>query len=396
MAKRDYYEVLGVSKDASADDLKRAYRKLAMQYHPDRNPDDPKAAENFKEAAEAFDVLKDENKKARYDRYGHSGMHSGGYNEPDFQNVSFEDIFSRFGDIFGGGFGGGGGGGFEDIFGGGGGRGRSRSQRQVGRPGNDLKLSINLSLDEIAFGTEKTLKVKKHIKCTTCSGSGAETDADFMTCGTCNGIGEVRQVSRTMFGQFVNVQPCPTCYGEGRTIKNKCSKCSGEGRVKGEETVKVKIPSGVSSGNYITLRTQGNAGIRGGEAGNLIVLLEEQEHKDFKRDGNDIYHDLTISVADAILGTEVEVPTLRGFAKIKIEEGTQPNKLLRMRDKGIIGLNSSVAGDQYVRVNIYIPTELSTEDRKKVESLRQSKHFDPKRIETKEKSFFDKIKDVFH
>jgi molecular chaperone DnaJ len=337
-------------------------------------------------------VLKDENKKARYDRFGHSGLHSGGFNEPDFQNVSFEDIFSRFGDIFGGSFGGGG---FDDFFGGGG-RGRARSQRSVGRPGNDLKLSINLTLEEIAFGTEKTLKVKKFIQCTTCNGSGAESDSDFMTCGTCNGMGEVRQVSRTMFGQFVNVQPCPTCYGEGRVIKNKCKKCDGEGRVKGEETVKVKIPSGVSSGNYITLRSQGNAGIRGGEAGSLIVLLEEQEHKHFKREGNDIYYDLTVSVADAILGTEVEVPTLRGFAKIKVEEGTQPGKLLRLRDKGIIGLNSSVAGDQYVRVNVYIPTDLSSDDRKKVEALRNSKHFDPKHIETKEKSFFEKIKDVFH
>ncbi|TNE70912.1 molecular chaperone DnaJ [bacterium] len=388
MSKRDYYEVLGVSKDASVEDIKRAYRKLAMKYHPDRNPDDPSASENFKEAAEAFDVLKDENKRARYDRFGHSGLHSGGFNEPDFQNVSFEDIFSRFGDIFGG-----------DIFGGdmfGGGRGRARSQRSVGRPGNDLKINITLTIDEIAFGTEKTLKVKKSIKCTQCNGSGAQSDADYMTCNTCSGMGEVRQVSRTMFGQFVNVQPCPTCYGEGRIIKNKCSKCAGEGRVKGEETVKVKIPSGVSNGNYITLRGQGNAGIRGGESGNLIVLLEEKEHPDFARDGNDIYHDLTISVADAILGTDVEVPTLKGKAKIKVESGTQPGKLLRMKGKGIIGLNSTVAGDQYVRVNVYIPTDLSSDDRKKVESLRLSKHFDPKSIETKEKSFFDKIKDVFH
>jgi molecular chaperone DnaJ len=389
MAKRDYYEVLGVSKDASADDIKRAYRKLAMKYHPDRNPDDPSAAENFKEAAEAFDVLKDENKRARYDRFGHSGLHSGGFNEPDFQNVSFEDIFSRFGDIFGG-----------DIFGGdmfgGGGRGRARSQRSVGRPGNDLKINIALTLDEIAFGTEKTLKVKKNIVCTQCSGSGAQTDADYMTCSTCNGMGEVRQVSRTMFGQFVNVQPCPTCYGEGRIIRNKCSKCAGEGRVKGEETVKVKIPSGVSNGNYITLRGQGNAGIRGGESGNLIVLLEEKEHPDFTRDGNDIYHDLTISVADAILGTDLDVPTLKGRAKIKVESGTQPGKLLRLKGKGIIGLNSAVAGDQYIRVNVYIPTDLSSDDRKKVEALRMSKHFDPKHLDSKEKSFFEKIKDVFH
>lgn len=388
MSKRDYYEVLGVSKDASAEEIKRAYRKLAMKFHPDRNPDDESASEKFKEAAEAFDVLKDENKRARYDRFGHSGLHSGGFNEPDFQNVSFDDIFSRFGDIFGGDI-------FGDVFSGAQ-QGRSRSQRQVGRPGNDLKITIKLTLNDIAFGTEKTLKVRKSIPCSKCNGSGAETDADFMTCNTCNGMGEVRQVSRTMFGQFVNVQPCPTCQGEGRVVRNKCSKCYGEGRIKGEETVKVKIPSGVSNGNYITLRGQGNAGVRGGSNGNLIVLLEEVEHEDFSRDGNDIYHDLTISVADAILGTEIEVPTLKGKAKIKIESGTQPNKLLRMKGKGIMGLNSSVAGDQYVRVNVYIPTELSSDDRKKVEALRHSKHFDPMHLETKEKSFFEKVKDIFH
>jgi len=382
--KRDYYEVLDVKKDASADEIKKAYRKKAMELHPDRNPDDPNAETKFKEAAEAFDVLKDDNKRARYDRYGHSGLHSGGYNEPDFQNVSFEDIFSRFGDIFG-----------SDMFGGFGGQTRSRSQRRVGQPGDDMKLRLKLTLDEIAFGTEKTLKIKKHISCRKCNGSGAESSEDFMTCGTCNGVGQVRQVSNTMFGQFVNVQTCPTCYGEGRVIKNKCTSCGGEGRVKGEETVKVKIPSGVSNGNYITLRGQGNAGIRGGEPGNLLVIIEEAENDTFRREGDDIFFDLQLSVADAILGTEIEVPTLKGKAKLKVEPGTQPGKLLRMKGKGIIGLNTKTPGDQFVEVHVYIPTNLTDAERKNVEALKGGKNFDPASRGDQKKDFFSKIKDVF-
>jgi len=382
--KRDYYEVLGVSKSASAEEIKKAYRKKAMELHPDRNPNDPTAETRFKEAAEAFDVLKDPDKRARYDRFGHSGLHSGGFSEPDFQNVSFEDIFSRFGDIFGG-----------DIFGGFAGGGRSRSQRRVGQPGDDMKLRLKLSLDEIAFGTEKTLKIKKHITCRKCEGTGAETRDDFMTCSTCSGTGQVRQVSNTMFGQFVNVQTCPTCYGEGRVIRNKCSSCSGEGRVRGEETVKVKIPSGVAEGNYLTLRGQGNAGIRGGEAGNLIVMIEEEASDLFRRDGDDIYYELSLSVSDAILGTEVEVPTLKGKARLKIEAGTQPGKLLRLKGKGIIGLNSKQAGDQYVELTVYIPTHLTDAERGHIEALRNSKNFDPAAKNGKGKDFFSKIKDVF-
>lgn len=382
--KKDYYEVLGVARDASDDVIKKAYRKKAMELHPDRNPDDPTAEARFKEAAEAFDVLKDPDKRARYDRYGHSGLHSGGYSEPDFQNVSFEDIFSRFGDIFG-----------NDMFGGFGNQGRARSQRRVGQPGDDMKLRLKLTLEEIAFGTEKTLKIKKHITCKTCTGSGAQTSDDFMTCSTCNGVGQVRQVSNTMFGQFVNVQTCPTCYGEGRVIKNKCTACGGEGRVRGEETVKVKIPSGVANGNYITLRGQGNAGIRGGDPGNLLVIIEEAENETFRREGDDIFYTLQLSVSDAILGTEVEVPTLKGKAKLKVEHGTQPGKLLRMKGKGIIGLNSKVAGDQFVEVNVYIPTNLTDAERKQVEALKGAKNFDPASRSDQKKDFFSKIKDVF-
>ena len=384
---KDYYEILGVDKNASDSEIKKAYRKMAMKYHPDRNKGDDDAERKFKEASEAYDVLKDPQKRARYDQYGHSGLHSGGFNERDFHDINIEDIFSQFGDIFG-----------SDIFGGAGGRGgrsRSRARRSTGQRGNDMKLNIELTLEEIAFGTEKKLKVKKQVKCDACEGTGAETSDDFETCSTCNGMGEVRQVNKTMFGQFVNVQACPKCNGEGRIIRNKCSKCNGQGRVTGKETVKVRIPAGVSSGNYITMRNSGNAGIRGGEAGDLIVLIEEKEHEKFERDKNDIYHDLVLSIPDATLGTEVEVPTLKGKAKLKIDEGTQPGKLLRMKGRGIQGLNGTGTGDQYIRINVYIPKDLSSEEKTKIASLKEADNFDPVHKKESKKGFFSKIKDVF-
>lgn len=385
MSKRDYYDVLGVSKDASQDEIKKAYRKRAMKFHPDRNSDDPEAEEKFKEASEAYEVLRDEESRRRYDQFGHQGVNGGFRGTGGFENVGFEDIFSRFGEIFGSDFG--------DMFGGG--RGRSRGRRSPGQPGSDMKLRIELSLEEIAFGAEKKLKVKKQVTCDHCNGTGAETEDDYQTCSTCNGMGEVRQVHKTMLGQMVNVQPCPECRGDGRNITNKCSKCNGEGRYKGEETVKVRIPSGVSSGNYITLRGKGNAGRRGGEAGSLIVLIEEKEHEHFERDGNDVYYDLVLSMPDAILGTQVEVPTLKGKAKVKIEAGTQPGKLLRMKEKGIHGLNNSGLGDQLIRVNVYMPESLSAEERKHIEALRGKENFDAANRDDTGKGFFSKIKDVF-
>jgi molecular chaperone DnaJ len=386
MSKRDYYEVLGVSKSADETELKKAYRKLAMKYHPDRNKGDAAAEKKFKEASEAYDVLRDPQKRQRYDQFGHAGVNGGGFGSSDFGSANFEDIFSHFSDIFGGDFFGG------DPFGG---RSQSRRRRGTGRPGEDMKLRVPLSMEEIAEGVEKTLKVKKHVKCESCNGSGAETDSDYETCSTCNGMGEVRQVSRTMFGQFVNVQPCHTCNGEGRIIRNKCKTCGGEGRHRSEEKIKVNIPSGVATGNYITLRRQGNAGIRGGEPGDLIVLIEEKEHEYFQREGNDIYYDLMISIPDAVLGTEVEVPTLKGKAKVKIEAGTQPGKLLRMKERGIRGLNNSGIGDQFIKMNVYIPKDLTSDERKHIEALRGEEHFDPESAKEREKSFFSKIKDVF-
>ena len=389
MSKRDYYEVLGVTKGVSEAELKKAYRKLAMKYHPDRNKGDADAEIKFKEAAEAYEILRDPQKRAQYDQFGHAGM--GGQGGFGGGNMDFdvEDIFSRFGDIFGGGFFG------EDMFSGGG-RGRSRGRRrEPGTPGSDLKIRIPLSLEEIAFGAEKKLKVKKQLICDTCTGTGAASDSDFETCSTCNGLGEVRQVTRTMLGQMVNVQACPTCQGEGRIIRNKCTSCSGEGRTNGEETIKVNIPSGVSDGNYLTLRGQGNAGRRGGSAGDLIVLIQETPHEHFKRDGNNIYYDLTLTIPQAVLGAAVEVPTLKGKAKLRIEEGTQPGKLLRMRGKGIIGLNGSGEGDQYVRLNVYIPKKLTEKERTAIESLQGNDNFATSNQTEEDKGFFSKMKDVF-
>jgi molecular chaperone DnaJ len=385
MTKRDYYEVLGVNKGVDEAELKRAYRKLAMKYHPDRNANDPEAEKKFKEAAEAFDVLKDPDKRARYDQFGHDGLRGAGGFGADFQDVSFEDIFSRFSDIFGG-----------DIFGGmGGAQGRSRRRNGTGQPGEDMKVRLHLTLEEIAFGTEREIKVKKNIACNECGGTGADSEDDFMTCDTCNGVGEVRQVTRTMFGQFVNVQPCPTCHGEGRTIRNKCKKCHGNGRIKGEETVKIEIPSGVTKGNYISLRGQGHAGIRGGEPGTLIVLIEEKEHEHFRRDGDDIYYDLNVSIPDAVLGVMTEVPTLKGKARIKIDPGTQPGKMLRMKEKGIKGLNTHKYGDQYVRVNVFIPTKLSEEEKKHIQTLSKSKNFNPAHSKEARENLFERVKSVF-
>ncbi|MFU8811499.1 MAG: molecular chaperone DnaJ [Balneolaceae bacterium] len=389
MSKRDYYEILGVDKNADETVLKKAYRKLAMKYHPDRNKGDAEAEKKFKEASEAYDVLRDPQKRQRYDQFGHAGMNGGGFGGgADYGNADFEDIFSRFSDIFGG-----------DIFGGGDpfgrGGGQSRGRRSSGQRGADMKVRVELTLEEIAEGTEKTLKIKKQKECNECNGTGAETDGDFETCSTCNGMGEVRQVSRTMFGQFVNVQPCPSCRGEGRIIRNKCTTCSGEGRTRGEEKVKMNIPSGVSKGNYITLRGQGNAGVRGGGAGDLIVLIEEKEHKHFTRDGNDIYYDLHLSIPDVVLGATQEVPTLKGKAKVKIEPGTQPGKLLRMKERGIQGLNNRGRGDQYIKVNVYVPKDLTDSEREHIEALRGQDHFDPANAADREKSFFSKIKDVF-
>ena len=394
MTKRDFYEILGVNRNATNDEIKSNYRKMAMKYHPDRNPGDKEAEDKFKEAAEAYEVLMDPNKRARYDQFGHEGMRGTDFH--GFDNVG--DIFSAFSDIFN--FGGGSI--FDDFFGSSRSH-RGRKYRSPGIQGSDLKITIHLSLEEVAEGTEKILKIKRYNKCEVCNGTGAKSASGTVECSTCNGSGEIRQVSRSMFGQFINVQVCPACNGEGRVIKDKCPNCSGEGRVKGEYTVKVTIPAGVSSGNYIPLRGQGNNGVRGGQSGDLIVVIEEEPHKFFKRDEDDILFDLTISITEAVLGAEIEIPVLGGTVMLKIEPGTQPGKILRLRDKGIRHLNHSGRGDQLVRINIFIPNKINSKDKELFKELSRSENMKTKpgksgthsKDSSGSKSFFNRVKNSF-
>ena len=383
---RDYYEVLGVERNASPEELKKAYRKLAMKYHPDRNPDDAEAESAFKEAAEAYEVLSDPAKRQRYDQFGHAGVKGNGAGAgAGFHDIN--DIFSAFGDIFGGGSI------FDEMFGG---RGRPRGPRQ-GRAGSDLRIKLGLTLEEVAEGAEKKIKVKKHVACEVCDGSGAEGgQSGYDTCSMCQGVGELRQVSRSVFGQFVNVQPCPNCGGEGRTIRKPCVECKGDGRVKGEETLTINVPAGVLEGNYLTMRGGGNAGLRGGPAGDLRIEIEEVPHEHFSREGLDIYYDCHISVPDAALGTEVEVPTLKGRARVQIDPGMQSGRILRMRGRGLPELNASRTGDQMVRIHVWTPQNLSARDRELLEQLRESDAFVPRPDdERNQKSFFSRVKDVF-
>lgn len=378
MSQRDYYEILGVDKNAQQDQIKSAYRKLAMQYHPDRNQGDSTAEEKFKEAAEAYEVLSDADKRARYDRYGHQGMRGG----QDFhQYANANDIFSAFGDIFGSQFG--------DLFGQQSGRSRKRSR---GEHGADLRVRMPLTLEEIAEGVEKTIKLKHWKSCTTCTGSGAKEGSGYSKCPVCDGSGEIRQVSRSVFGQFVNIAACANCSGSGEVLKEHCVTCSGEGRVEGESTVKVTIPAGVATGNYLTVTGKGHAGRRGGSAGDAQVVIEEQEHEIFERSDYDVIMNLTVDFPTAALGGDVEVPTLRGEATLTIEPGTQPGTVLRMKGKGIPHLNSKHKGDQLIRFSLYVPKKLSASEKSILQDLANSDHFKP---DAKSASFFDKIKEAF-
>ncbi len=384
MVKRDYYEVLGVGKNATVAEMKTSYRKLALEFHPDKNPDNKEAEERFKEASEAYEVLSDQDKRARYDQFGHNGLRGG----QDFhQYTNINDIFSAFGDIFSGGSI------FDEFFGG-------HSQRG-GRPhhgqrGSDLKIRLQLTLEEIANGTQKTLKIKRYVVCDECNGSGAKSASGHSTCHSCNGSGEIRQVSSSMFGQFVNISTCPTCNGEGQIITEKCDKCYGESRVRSEDKVEIEIPAGVESGNYLPVRGKGNAGRRGGQYGDLIVIMEEKEHDVFTRNGHDVLFRQSISYPDAALGTEIEVPTLFGTEKIKIHAGTQPNTTIKLKDKGIPKLNSYGQGDQIVMVDVYVPVKLSSEEKALMKQLAESDNISPKNnSDKKKKDFFDKVKDAF-
>lgn len=360
MEKRDYYEVLGVAKTASKDEIKKAYRKVAMQFHPDRNPDNKEAEEKFKEAAEAYEVLSDDEKRARYDQYGHRGIRGG----QDFHGYSnINDIFSQFSDIFGGG-----GSIFDDFFGGSGNR-RGGRKRGSGTPGADLRVNLKLTLEEISAGVSKKIKLKKFVRCSTCSGTGSDGGTSKKQCSVCNGSGEIRNVQRSVFGQFVNIQPCTNCNGEGTVIEKPCKTCSGDGRVQQEDTIKIDVPAGVMDSAYMTMRGEGHAGLRGGPNGDLIVAFQEQQHEYFVREGDNVVYDLWVSYPELVLGTEVEVPTLSGKARLKIDAGTQPNKMLRMREKGIKHYNQYGYGDQLVKINVILPEKINKRERELLEEL---------------------------
>lgn len=385
MSKRDYYEILGLGRSATTDEIKKAYRKVAMQYHPDRNPGDKGAEEKFKEAAEAYEVLSDSDKKAQYDRYGHAGV-SGNGRGGFGGGMNMEDIFSQFGDIFGDDL-------FGSFFGGGGQRSRG-GQRARGIRGSNLRVKLKLTYEEIAKGVTKNIKVKKYVLCTTCGGSGAKDKGSVQTCATCGGSGQVRKVQNTFLGQMQTVTTCPTCGGEGTTVTAKCTSCKGEGRIFGEETVSIDIPAGVQEGMQLSISGKGNAGERGGMAGDLIVLIEEEPHKELHREGLNVAYDLYLSFTDAVFGTQIEVPTIDGRAKIKIPAGTQSGKIFRLKGKGFPAVNSYQKGDQLIHVNVWTPQHITSEEKTMLEKMSQSPNFKPQ-PDKNDKNFFDRIKEMF-
>ena len=382
--KRDYYEVLGVEKNASAEEIKKAYRKKAIQYHPDKNPGDKEAEEKFKEAAEAYDVLSDPQKRQRYDQFGHAGVGGAGGMGGGFS--SMEDVFSQFGDLFESWGMGSMGGHFSSFFGGGGGRQRVRR-------GSDLRVKVRLTLEEISTGVEKKIKVRKLVPCTACNGTGSADGREGDTCPTCKGTGHVIRTQRGIFGMMQVQEECPTCHGEGKVIRNKCTKCGGEGVVRDEEIVTIKIPAGVSGGMQIPIQGKGNAAPHGGVPGDLLVLVEEEEHKDLVREGNDLVYNLLLDMPTAVLGGQVKIPTLTGDVKITITPGTQPGKVLRMRGKGLPIIDQFArqygTGDMLINVGVYIPERLNKDEKAMIEKLRESENVKPGSSD--KKNFFKNI-----
>lgn len=384
MAKRDYYEILGVNKSAEEAEIKKAYRKLAMQFHPDKNPDNKEAEEKFKEASEAYEVLSDKDKKQIYDQYGHAGLESqfggSGFNWENFTHRG--DLNDIFGDGFSSIF--------ETLFGGGGGFGGGRSQRSSNR-GEDLQIELSLTLKEIALGTEKTIKIGVKDSCDKCGGSGS-ADGNSENCTQCHGTGQVRTVRQSLFGQMQSIAECPSCRGEGKIIKNKCTKCYGEGRMGKVKEINVKIPAGVEENQYIRMRGQGNVGPRNGARGDILVLIHEKQDDTFERHGNDIVLEFPVSLSQAVLGDEVIVPTLTSTVKMKIPAGTQSGRLFRLKGQGIQGLNTYSRGDQIVRVILVTPSKISKEETELYQKLRE---FDSKRELKPGKGFLNKLRDLF-
>ncbi len=378
MTRRDYYEILGVSTDASEEAIKRAYRRVAMENHPDRNPNDPGAEERFKEASEAYSVLRDGDLRARYDRFGHAGLGQGA-GAGGFQDFDLADALRAFMRDFGG---------FEDFFGA-----APRRQRRPQGPlrGSDVQMRMRVTLEEVASGVEKTIRVKLYQRCESCDGNGSKS-GERTPCPRCDGQGEVRRAQRSIFGQFVSIEPCSDCHGEGQVVNDPCSDCSGNGRVREDRRIKVRIPAGVETGNYLTLRGEGNAGPRGGPLGDLIVVLEVRPHERFHRDGDDVRMELALSFPMAALGAEVEVPTLHGAATLEIPAGTQTGTILTLPGEGLPRLNSDRRGDQRVRVAVWVPTRLTAAEREQLEAFSESENFAPPEGE---KGFWRKVKETF-
>lgn len=372
MAKRDFYEILGVDRSASKDELKKAYRKIAIKYHPDKNPDDKDAEEKFKEAAEAYEILSNDEKRQRYDQFGHQGVGGagGGFSGG---GMNMEDIFSQFGDIFGGG-----GSPFDSFFGGGG-RGGRRT-----RKGTNLRIKLKLTLEEVAHGVEKKIKVNRLV---------VDPDTKFQTCTSCNGSGQVRKVMNTMLGQMMSTSTCPACGGSGQTVESRATGVDSSGLKRQEEVIPIKIPAGVTDGMQLSMSGKGNE-VAGGIPGDLLILVEEVEHEILKRDGNNVIFDLYINFIDAALGTSIEVPTIDGKVKIKVDPGTQSGKILRLRGKGIKSVEGYGQGDQLVHVNVWTPKKLSAEEKETLESLRDSPNFQPDPGKS-DKSFFERMKEFF-
>ena len=380
MAKRDYYEILQVPRDATKEQIKKAYRKKALEHHPDKNPGNKEAEERFKEAAEAYEVLSDENKRARYDQFGHAGLGSsgGGFGG----GMTMDDIFSNFGDIFG------------DVFGTFGGFGGSRRSSRRTNRGSNIRVKVKLNLEEVAHGVTKKIKVSKYVPCDKCDGTGAKSSSGYTTCPTCRGSGQVTRVTNTFLGQMQTTSTCPNCGGEGKTITEKCTNCHGEGIINSEEVIPITIPAGVGEGMQMTVSNKGNAARRGGANGDLLVIITEEEHPDLMRDGNDLLYNLHLSIPQAALGTPVEIPTVDGKVKIKIEAGTQPGKILRLRNKGLPDVNGYGKGDLLVSINVWVPKEMTRDERNLIEKLSESHNFVPN-PDSSEKNFFERMKSYF-